>query len=257
MKTKSSITGFTLIEIAIVLLIVTILLGYTVAMFPVQQELRQYREANSEMNSIITQLVGFAQINGRLPCPDTNALPGTVDGMEDISGNGCAAYFGYLPSGTLGIDGRYDTTTIGRLLDPWGQPYRYAVSDADFSTDGDYDFVFQNGIRNEGIANVTADLSICDDSPNATANQTGCIAAGGNDVVSGVVAVVISTGKDRNQIISNVQSENTDNFDDGTQDKVYVSKARSEASGREYDDVVKWLSLNQLISKMIEADQLP
>ena len=43
---KSINAGFTLVEIAIVLLIVTILLGYTVALFPRQQELKQYRALN-------------------------------------------------------------------------------------------------------------------------------------------------------------------------------------------------------------------
>ena len=75
--------GFTLIEIAIVLLIVTILLGYTIAMFPIQQELKQYRKANAEMEEIIDSLIAFAQINGRLPCPDTDQSGGDVDGEEE------------------------------------------------------------------------------------------------------------------------------------------------------------------------------
>ena len=58
-------SGFTLIEIAIVLLIVVIILGYTVAMFPIQQELKQYRKAEADMNSIIEHLIAFAQVNGR------------------------------------------------------------------------------------------------------------------------------------------------------------------------------------------------
>ena len=77
-------SGFTLVEIAIVVLIVTILLGYAVAMFPVQQELKQYREVDREMDSIIEHLVGFAQVNGRLPCPDTNvSVNGTANGIPD------------------------------------------------------------------------------------------------------------------------------------------------------------------------------
>jgi prepilin-type N-terminal cleavage/methylation domain-containing protein len=35
-------SGFTLVEIAIVLLVVAVLLGYTVALFPKQQELKKY-----------------------------------------------------------------------------------------------------------------------------------------------------------------------------------------------------------------------
>ena len=59
--------GFTLIEIAIVLLIVTILLGYTVALFPKQQEIKRYRDVDREMDQVIAAIVGFAQVNGRLP----------------------------------------------------------------------------------------------------------------------------------------------------------------------------------------------
>jgi prepilin-type N-terminal cleavage/methylation domain-containing protein len=73
--------GFTMIEIAIVLLVVSVLLGYTVAMFPVQQELKQYRKVNEEMQDIMDALTGFAQVNGRLPCAD-----GDNDGLEDWPG---------------------------------------------------------------------------------------------------------------------------------------------------------------------------
>ena len=64
--------GFTLVEVAIVLLIVAILLGYSVAMFPVQQDLKKYRKLDRDMDDIVAHLIGFAQVNGRLPCPDTD-----------------------------------------------------------------------------------------------------------------------------------------------------------------------------------------
>ena len=167
-------TGFTLIEIAIVLLIVSILLGYTVALFPRQQELKQYRAVDREMDEIIASLIGFAQINGRLPCPDTSGgvgnVPGTVngvlDGIEDTADNvvnnpvagtnpfgvdgdgaddnifdgeidGCLAYSGFVPARTLGINGDFNAT--GQLLDPWGGAYGYFISDIDVDANGDGD----------------------------------------------------------------------------------------------------------------------
>ena len=63
--------------------------------------------------------------------------------------------------------------------------------------------------------------------------------------------MLVSTGKNRNNIASAIQAENTDG------DKAFVSANRSDVSGAEYDDIVKWISSNQLFSKMIEADQLP
>ncbi len=164
-KVNTAQSGFTLVEIAIVLLIVTILLGYSVAMFPLQQELKQYRHVQAEMDSVIEHLVAFAQVNGRLPCPDTSTdidtSGNTIDGEEDRLGiNACEAYFGFLPGRTLGINGKYNAA--GALIDPWDSGYGYAISDfnAGFAGNPDIDLVTPNGIRDEGISNVKPDLYI-------------------------------------------------------------------------------------------------
>jgi len=268
--------GFTLIEIAIVLLIVTILLGYTVALFPRQQELKQYRAVDKEMDEIIAAIVGFAQVNGRLPCPDTSGdvngttVLGIVDGQEDIDDlilnddgtagtdgfpDNCKAFFGFLPSATLGMNG--DINANGQLQDPWGRVYRYAVSDVDAGVGG-VDLVSRNGIREEGISNVIPDIFICDGSDDAE-DDLDCDEVTGNQVVGNVAAVIISLGKnfDLTAASSNIQEENFDDFNDGTNDKVYISTTRSDVAGAEFDDIVKWISPNLLFSKMIEADQLP
>ena len=264
-------TGFTLIEIAIVLLIVSILLGYTVALFPIQQELKQYRAANQKMDEVIEALVGFAQVNGRLPCPDTSGGGGTIDGQEDtadafdnVTGllpvdgiiDGCLAYSGFIPAGAIGINGDFDASR--RLLDPWGQPYRYHVSNINAALPA-FDLVSPNGVREEGMSNVAPDLIVCDTSLNATATNTTCSEVGvaGNIVVAGVAVVIVSTGKDVGLVASNIQVENTDDFHNGANDKVYALSTRSDVAGAQYDDVVKWTSTSMIFSKMIEAGQLP
>ncbi|MCP4876030.1 MAG: type II secretion system protein [Gammaproteobacteria bacterium] len=279
--------GFTLVEIAIVLLIVTILLGYTVALYPVQQELKQYRQLKSEMDSIVAHLIGFAQVNGRLPCPDTNSdvnltgiLGGPPDGQEDpddiifnadntVGADGffdsCKGFSGFLPAVTLGMNGDIDPN--GRLLDPWGQPYRYHVSnvnrndtgggvDLNAATGAAIDLVSPDGIGEEGLSNVTPNISVCTDSNNADASDTVCDISG-IAVIANAAAVIISTGKDRGLIASNIQDENRDDFQDGTNDFVYTSSTRNDSAGSEYDDLVRWISPNLLYSKMIEAGQLP
>ena len=253
-------SGFTLIEIAIVLLVVAILLGYSVAMLPVQQELKQYRHANDEMNMIIDQLIAFAQVNGRLPCPDDDDPP---DGEEDRTGappidNDCNVYYGYLPARTLGIDGKYSGD--GALIDPWGSPYRYAVSETD-AGDGNFDFVTANGIRDEGMANVVdpaldpPDLYLCSDSATTDPDDKDCSDVTGDPVVENVAAVIVSLGKDyEDPATSNIQAENMDDFQVSPPlDGVFIAAPRRE----DYDDIVKWVSTNLLFSKMIEAGQLP
>lgn len=244
-------TGFTLVEIAIVLMVVTILLGYTVAMFPAQQNLKKYRQVDREMDEIVEHLIAFAQVNGRLPCPDTSNGTGTIDGLEDQNAtfNGCEAYFGFLPGRTLGVQGVYDT--IGSLLDPWGSEYGYAVSDIDNGTDGI--LVTVNGIRAEGMTNVNPDLFVCSDSA-TVGNDDDCAAAASADVAANIPAVVISMGRDAVlPSSSNIQIENTDDFHDGTNDKVYISSSHRD----DYDDEVRWISTNLLFSRMIAAEQLP
>jgi prepilin-type N-terminal cleavage/methylation domain-containing protein len=246
--------GFTLVEIAIVLLIVTVLLGYTVAMFPMQQDLKKYRPVDREVDEIIEHLIAFAQVNGRLPCPDTSGGVGTIDGEEDRNAglNGCEAYFGFLPGETLGINGKYDDT--GVLIDPWSQRYGYAVSEVEVVVGGDKVLVTPNGVRDAGIANVTPDLFVCSDSNVLGVADANCTDVGSNQVVGNVAAVVVSLGKDYElPASSNIQAENADDFHDGTNDKVYVFTGRRD----DFDDVVKWVSTNLLYSRMIAAEQLP
>jgi prepilin-type N-terminal cleavage/methylation domain-containing protein len=139
-------TGFTLVEIAIVLLIVTILLGYTVALFPSQQRLKQYRAVDRQMDQVMEAIIGFAQVNGRLPCP---AQPDDV-GLEDINGVvGCNTYAGFVPVNTLGLDGRFNADSL--LLDPWGNPYRYYVTNVDFNGDFSSDFTAPGQMRLVGL----------------------------------------------------------------------------------------------------------
>jgi prepilin-type N-terminal cleavage/methylation domain-containing protein len=244
--------GFTLVEIAIVLLIVTVLLGYTVAMFPMQQDLKKYRQVDKEIDGIIEHLIAFAQVNGRLPCPDTNNGGSAIDGQEDRAGlDDCNAFFGFLPARTLGIEGKYDDG--GLLIDPWNQRYGYAVSDVNTGVGTPRILVTPNGIRNAGMAAVLPDLFVCEDS-NILGNHLDCVAAGSPAVASNVAAVVISMGKD--YVLppsSNIQAENADDFHNGLVDKVYISSPHRD----DYDDEVKWIPTNLLFSRMIAAEQLP
>ncbi|MFT6373182.1 MAG: prepilin-type N-terminal cleavage/methylation domain-containing protein [Gammaproteobacteria bacterium] len=237
--------GFTLIEIAIVLLIATILLGYTVAMFPVQQELKQYRAVNDEMDRIIDAIYAYAQVNGRLPCADAAG-----DGIADPNnGAECTAWYGFLPAKTLGISGRYDANNS--LLDPWGNRYRYQVTDYDTNSNGG-DFVITGDMKLVTMATLDPDLEICTGIP--TASPTDCGSATVT-VAEGIPAVVLSLGKDGSTpAVSNIQLENTNN---SATDTVFIRSTISDVEGAEFDDIVKWIAPNTLYSKMIDAGQLP
>ena len=252
--------GFTLIEVTIVLLIVTILLGYTLALFPVQQELKQYRAANEEMDGIIEALYAYAQTNGRLPCA---AEPDTFGFADPDDGTQCNTWYGFVPAKTLGIDGRY---LDSKLVDPWGNPYRYQVTNADSGTNGG-DFVRTGDMAAVGIGALDANIAVC---RVPTAAPTDCGTAA-ETIANKVPAVVLSLGKDGaattptftiqgpTTSTSAIQKENIDNFriNSGTTDTVFIKSTISDVSGEEFDDIVKWVAPNLLYSKMIEAGQLP
>lgn len=250
MNNKQS--GFTLIEIAIVLLIVSIILGYTVAMAPRQQELKQFKKAKQEMSQIQQALYAFAQVNGHLPCPalaasngfecrDNDVIVGNCDNVPPVNTNTCDIWFGAVPAKTLGLNGKYSTT--GLLLDPWGEQYYYAVTNVD-SAGGAVggDFIIVNEMNAVTMAGLLPDLAVCN--ADTTLSGTVCDVAS-ERIIEDAPAVIISRGK--NKEISVLQTEN-----DGA-DLVYISTTHSD----NFDDLVKWISPNILYSKMIEAGQLP
>jgi len=276
-RVRQTLKGFTLVEIAIVMLIVTILLGYTVALFPRQQELRQYRDLNRKMDEVIAAIVGFAQINGRLPCPAIPNSAGFEDGGGDVD---CNNYGGFVPVNTLGLTGRLNADSL--LLDPWGNPYRYYVSSSDIvgagGDVGEADFVRAGEMREVGLVStldpdyidLDGQFLICDAA--GTSNRPD--AAGGP--YAGAPFVLLSQGKNWNEGVAagdeleNIGAELTltdlamangpsgNQYllkDVSTNETTFVRRITGFAD--DFDDVVKWVSPNILYSKMIEAGQLP
>ena len=106
--------GFTLAEIAIVLVILAVLASVMLVPLGPRLEARQRAEAQATLEDVRAALIGFAIIHGRLPCPTTSNPP---DGLESIAGTQCSdpADEAFLPWRVLGIPPR----------DPWGNPWHY------------------------------------------------------------------------------------------------------------------------------------
>ena len=284
---KPSESGFTLVEIAIVLLIVGVLLGYTVALLPKQQELKKYREADQEMDQIIGAIVGFAQVNGRLPCP---AIPNTAGDEDGGGGADCNNFGGFVPLNTLGLTGRTNADSL--MLDPWGNPYRYYVTDNDFNAAGGSDFVRSGEMRVVGLVDSNIDnytdldggYVICDRA-DATLDDicdAPAVEVFGNAPVTGgpyggAPFVLVSHGKNWNdappagdELVNfgaNLTNDATLAMGLGPSGNQYRLKdagggettfvRRTTGFADDFDDIVKWGSPNLLFSKMIDAGQLP
>ncbi len=259
---KQSQQGFTLLELAIVFIIIGVLLSYTFMPARAQLESGRIKEARAKLVEIEEALYGFAIANGRMPCPTFPNKNGQESPTNPVAYcdtyPGIAGYIGFVPTNTLGLKG--EVNCDGLLIDPWGSPYYYSVTNADTTTT-EAIFIVSNaqGILNAGgpaIASVAADIKVCNDL-SAACNS------GANSSIDNAVAVIFSTAtRQRN----NSNEENV-NAGEGASiastcslpaykigsDEFYYSAQRVEKANNEFDDIVSWISPNILYAKLLQA----
>lgn len=114
--------GFTIAELAVAAAILALLLFSAMVPFSSQMDIRNISETRRNMDSIKDAIVGFAQANGRLPCPADGSIPAgtTGAGLESFSANSCTAVMGVVPWATLGTP----------ETDSWGRRFTYRVAPA-------------------------------------------------------------------------------------------------------------------------------
>lgn len=241
-RTRFVQQGFSLIEMAIVTVIVGTLLGGLLLSVAALRENNMRNEAELKIEEIIEALYGFAQTNGRLPCPATF----NSDGAESPAGGGnCTQDDSFVPAATLGLSGAVNGD--GLLVDPWQNPYRYSVSDVTTNAFTSVPIVAPpQGIRGFWPA-LVADLRVC--------GEAACT----NIVANQIPAVVLSQGTDWAEFTgadadATENAEATRNGYRHNNDLNFVSTNYIEDV---YDDIISWVSPNLLYSRMISAGQLP
>ncbi|MCC6611465.1 MAG: prepilin-type N-terminal cleavage/methylation domain-containing protein [Burkholderiales bacterium] len=262
--------GFTLVELAVVIMIVALLLGGLVATLDAQNNARSASQTEQSMQLARDALVGFALRQGRLPCPavenidfvgslpaywQAHAAIGYRDGAATrVDGTGeeamavtstsgspestvngrCADSVGFLPALTLGIG---PTDAQGFLLDGWGGRVMYAVSDSPGSNPRD--FTTTGRLRTLGFA-VTPNLYVC---TSASTNKP--VDCGAANPGARVPAIILSRGKNFAQPAGG--GDETDNNDG---DRFFVS----HTPGPSFDDQMIWLSESVLYARMIAGN---
>src|SRR3954465_15799670 len=115
--------AFTLVELAVVLMVVGLLLSSVTYTLSAQVESRSREQTQRTLEQAREALIGYAIANGRLPCPASNAS----SGAESPAGGGeCTNYYdGFLPAVTLGFQ---PTDSSGYAMDAWSNRVRYAVA---------------------------------------------------------------------------------------------------------------------------------
>ena len=245
-------SGFSLIELAVVLVIIGVVIGSFIGTLNSRIESSRYIDTLSELDDIKVALYGYAVSKNppHLPCPDCRTgscaalTAGNIanDGLEDRNGIDCDANvdgtLGNLPWHTLGIGDR----------DAWANRYSYWVSET-----------------------VVHDTGTALDLTTAIISATINTRTGENIAVltNAAAAIVLSHGSNnygaisvdavmRPNAIADDEVENTNN------DNVFVSRNITEpgavtTSGDdfEFDDVLVWISAYEYKGNMVQAGVLP
>lgn len=234
---KSYESGFSLIEMAIVLLIVSTLLGGLLISVGATREISSRNSTETTLDEITEALYGFAQASGRLPCPATAAS----NGIEaPVGGGNCAQANGFVPSATLGLNGPLNADNL--LMDSWLNPYRYSVST------GLGNAYTTTNFNSQAVSQLVggADLRVCD------------VAACTNVLADDLPAMVFSLGANFASFTSADEVENSGEATDSgyrmNNDNNFVSTGYIEDS---FDDILDWVSPSILISRLIAAGRLP
>ena len=224
-KTTNAIPrGFTLTELAIVLVIVALLIGGMLIPLSAQRDVLAINAAQRQLGDIQEALIGFAAIHGHLPCPDTDSDPNSPGyGIENAPCVSDAVAEGFLPWKTLGVS----------QVDPWGFPRTSADSprtgDWRYRVDRDFTkpFTLTQGFSVDALV-------IQDHAGNALSST-----------VERPLAIIYSAGPNLVADGENVRYEPTN--------------GRYEAGERTptFDDMVIWIGRPLLFNRMIAAGRLP
>ena len=234
-------SGFSLTELAIVLLIVALLIAGMVMPLSAQMEMRNSGETRKGLDEIKEALLGFAAVNGRLPCPDSDTDPTAVGyGIEEASCSANGVAEGFLPWKTLGV----------RESDAWGSPWqnpalprkghwRYRIERlyADAAT-------LRQRILLPGVSTCNSTDPFPDDCLRIK-NEAG-IALNAN--TERPVAIVYSVGGNNQP-----DGENASYEPHKSGNPTYQASERNAS----FDDLLVWISRATLASRLLAAGRLP
>ncbi|MGQ0545149.1 MAG: PulJ/GspJ family protein [Betaproteobacteria bacterium] len=263
--------GFTLTELAIAFLIVSLLLAGFMYTLSAQTEQRNRADTQRRLEEAKELLLTFAIVNGRLPCParcsNFPACNAVGDGgTEQPAGGGACTdgYAGYLPGTAIGF---LPVDANGYALDAWGNRIRYAVSQTTSGAAANH-FTTAASLKANGVATTPTDLLVCasaaDPGIDFTLPGVSC-GAGANAVTNNnlVAALVWSHGKNYRSVAAMSADETMNNKHRlpaaASNHPVFIwhEVRGAEAGAGELDDQMLWIPVGQLYARMVAAGVLP
>lgn len=281
---KHAERGFTLIEVAISMVILGLVMTGLVVSLTQQLQQRRLLDTRTTLAQANDALLAFVTANGRLPCPANNAS----NGVESVGLPGaCTAAAGYLPAVTLGLP---NLDANGLLNDGWAdgsirdnagvlnypRAIRYSVARLLPTAQANALTTVQLGLpplhtrSTVGTALATVapapvtnnGLWVCHARAGMVAavnvNRCGGIA---NSLALNAVAVIWSQGPTGNDTLGNSADENQ-NAGQLTGAGIPLAFVMRDPAGTaaptgRFDDLVSWISWGAVADKLMVAWQVP
>jgi len=274
--------GFSLVELAVVMMIIGLLLAAALIPFSTQIELRNQADTQRTLDSIREAIVGFALFNGRLPCPADGTLPaGSASAGAEQFNNGagikqCAdtvgnpLTFGVVPWATLGVP----------ETDAWGRRFSYYVVQAFADDSSKNTWIGPSQVAADctpvPLPSAPASFALCT-LGNLTVNTRNESTHTATPIGSSLSAVIISHGKNgygafqtSGLLVSGLTagSDEAFNANHAAGSTTFFSRSPtrsasgcSDSTGGspfcEFDDLVAMITPNVLIARMVAAGRLP
>lgn len=240
-KINKKVSGFTLVEMAVVTVIIGLLMGTMFGFASTMSRSSKLSETNKRQDIIKSALINFIAQNKRLPCPATPATNGievsaTLDPLTftsvcDAVTTGNIAN-GVVPWASLGM-----TREMGS--DGYNNLFGYQVAVAATNR------YFNDPNSNKDVSGIQGVISIAETFAGTPLNT--CTAVPGSNNPCGAVAVVLSYG----QNWGSIPAANSDEEENTNGDNVFVVKDFSDSSANPYDDIVLPLTANDLLTPLI------
>lgn len=227
------IYGFSLLEMALALVILSLMMGWLMTPLRVQLGLQKYQQTEQRLTQAQQALLGHAMIHHYLPCPDTDQPP---DGWENVLVNqSCASDEGMLPWLQLGL----------AATDAWGRFFRYRA-DSTFTHHAQWFSI--SAAESASNIQVTVDAGAATSVPSRPA---AIVLSHGENGLGGIQSV---SGGQTYVMAAPVHADEQENADG---DLAFVDKAQQQTGSTVFDDRLVMLSPKVLIQQMVQAQRLP
>jgi prepilin-type N-terminal cleavage/methylation domain-containing protein len=231
-------SGFTLVEMAMVLLVLGLLTRAAIVPLGSLLEHRHRADASAQLQEIKQAVFAHVIAYGALPCPVAPARPITEYPSENVVRQdtqnltlfteSCRHSVGGVPATALGLSGVLSDSDA--LVDPWGREYVYAASLTSHPT------------ARVGVSRLTASIALC-----KRTYATGCPDSAVR--ADQLAFLILSLGSNPARMGS--QGENQDG------DEYFVLQPESHEPDAPFDDQLVWGTAADVMYWMLKMGWLP